>query len=270
MEHNIGFVGGGEMAYAVAMGILKGGVKAPSILVSNPSAEKLVRFQSKEIRTTSNNMEVLQTCNIIFLCVKPQIFPNVVKEMEDREFKSKNQLIISVIAGLTNAKLEAVFPNSRVIRTMPNTPCLVQSGVFLYCGGKSATKDDIKLLLQLISSCGECLLLAEHLIDAGQAISGCGPAYMFTAMDALADGGVKMGLPRALAIKLAAKTLVGAGKMHLETGLHPGVLKDAVTSPGGVTICALHELDKAGFRAALIGAVCTATTRSKEMANFNK
>uniref|UniRef100_H2Z5R7 Pyrroline-5-carboxylate reductase n=1 Tax=Ciona savignyi TaxID=51511 RepID=H2Z5R7_CIOSA len=270
MENKVGFIGGGEMAYAVAMGMLKGGLKPASIHVSNPSPGKLERYKKEGMNTTSDNIQVLQSCNIIILCVKPQIFPTLMKEMKTRGFKSKNQLIISVIAGLTNAKMEEIFPDSRVIRTMPNTPCLVQSGVFLYSAGSSATPADVELLLQLISPCGECISLAEHLIDAAQSICGCGPAYIYTAMDALADGGVKMGLPRALSIKLAAQAFVGAGKMHLETGLHPGVLKDAVTSPGGVTICALHELDKAGFRAALINAVTTATNRSIEMRKYNE
>nr|CAB3265333.1 pyrroline-5-carboxylate reductase 1, mitochondrial [Phallusia mammillata] len=262
---NIGFIGGGEMAYAIAVGMKAGGIKPSQISVSNPSAGKFKRFQTEGMNTTHNNMEIMDTCEIVLICIKPQIFPVLVEELKSHPKRCENQLIISIVGGLVSETLEKVFDWARVIRTVPNTPCKVQEGILLYCKSKTSTDEDMATVKSLFSACAECLVLPERLMDAGQAISGCGVAYIYTALDALADGGVKMGLPRATALTLAAKTCAGAGNMYLQTQQHPGVLKDAVTSPGGITICALHALDKGGFRAALIDAVEVATNKSLEI-----
>ena len=175
-------------------------------------------------------------------------------------------MIISIAAGLPLAKLEGHLPGgARVIRVMPNTPALVGASATAYALGKAATAADGELAQQLFSSVGVAYQMRESLLDAVTGLSGSGPAYVYLVIEALSDGGVACGLPREVATRLAAQTVLGGAKMVLETGLHPGALKDMVTSPGGTTIEGLHELEKGGLRASLINAVRAAAEKSKRL-----
>jgi len=201
---------------------------------------------------------------VLFLAVKPDQVAGVLGEIEP-QLDPKRHLLVSIAAGVTLARLEAAAPGQRFIRVMPNTPALVGASASACAGGSAVTKADGDLILQLLGSVGLVFGVREKLLDAVTGLSGSGPAYAFLMIEALADGGVAAGLPRDIAQKLAAQTLLGAAKMVLETGLHPGALKDAVCSPGGTTIEAIHELERGGVRAALISAVRASAEKSKQL-----
>lgn len=261
----IGFIGGGEMAYALAMGFITE-INPKKVFVSNPSAGKLERFSCKGINVGHNNIEVLEKSDIVFLCVKPQIYPDVVQEiLKDGRKDTWHKLIISVMAGIKISTLKETFPTSRIVRTIPNTAALVRAGTTVASMDEASSPEDKKLTDYLFSLCGLCEFVPERLMDAGMSISGCGIAWMYSVMDAFADGGVKMGLPRKTALRLAANMFIGTGKMYLESGKHPGDLKDSVTSPGGTTICGLHEIEKGGIRAAIINAIEAASNKAIEL-----
>uniref|UniRef100_A0A4W3JXE1 Pyrroline-5-carboxylate reductase n=1 Tax=Callorhinchus milii TaxID=7868 RepID=A0A4W3JXE1_CALMI len=219
------------------------------------------------INFTSSNKETVKSSDVLFLAVKPHIIPFVLdeigSEIEDRH------LIVSCAAGVTinsiEKKLSAIREYPKVIRCMTNTPVVVREGATVYATGTHADVEDGKLLEQLMASVGFCVEVEEDLIDAVTGLSGSGPAYAFTAVDALADGGVKMGLPRRLAVRLGAQALLGAAKMLLESEQHPGQLKDNVCSPGGATIHALHVMESGGFRSLLINAVEASCKRTNEL-----
>jgi len=264
-SNTIGFIGGGEMAYALAMGFVAE-IDGKNIHVSNPSAGKLERFSCKGINVGHDNMEVFHKCDVVFLCVKPQIYPEVVKEiLNTGRNKSWQKLVISVMAGITISTMKETFPSCRIVRTIPNTAALVRAGTTVASMDESASAEDKALTAHLFSLCGLCEFVPERLMDAGMSISGCGIGWMYSVMDAFADGGVKMGLPRKTALRLAANMFIGTGKMYLESGKHPGDLKDSVTSPGGTTICGLHEIEKGGVRAAVINAIEAASNKAIEL-----
>ncbi|TSL68217.1 Pyrroline-5-carboxylate reductase 2 [Bagarius yarrelli] len=219
------------------------------------------------VNFTTSNKETTHKSDVLFLAVKPHIIPFVLDEIgpdiEDRH------LIVSCAAGVTigsiEKKLSQYRTDPKVIRCMTNTPVVVREGATVYATGTHAEVEDGKLLEQLMASVGFCTEVEEDLIDAVTGLSGSGPAYAFTALDALADGGVKMGLPRRLAVRLGAQALLGAAKMLLDSEQHPGQLKDNVCSPGGATIHALHFLESGGFRSLLINAVEASCIRTKEL-----
>jgi len=267
-EKTIGFIGGGEMAWAMVCGFIsgEGGLNPSNLFVSNPSSGKLKRYADKGIPTTNDNIAVIKKCDVIFLCVKPQIFPTVADQVKKNEGGNACcKLIVSIMAGVTIETMQDVFPKSYIIRTLPNTAALVQSGITIVSACPKVPAKEVEYTEAILKKCGEVVRLPERLINAGMAISGCGIGYMLCAIDAFADGGVKMGLPRATALKLAATMLVGTGKMYLETGVQPVALKDTVTSPGGTTIVGLHEMEKGGFRNAIINAVEAATLKGNEL-----
>ena len=215
-------------------------------------------------KAAASNAEVLKFANIVVLAVKPDQVAGVLAEL--RGGFTKQHLLISIAAGVTLAKLEAALPaGARVIRVMPNTPALVGESARAFALGKSATAADGELAKKLLSAVGVAFQVKESLLDAVTGLSGSGPAYVYMFIDALSDGGVASGLPRDIATKLAAQTVLGAAKMVLETGQHPGALKDQVTSPGGTTIEGLHELEKGKLRAAVMSAVRAATEKSKKL-----
>ena len=215
-------------------------------------------------KTTSNNRDLPAFAKILILAVKPGQVREVLSGVQDSIVPG--HLIISIAAGVTLGKMAEVLPpNTRLIRVMPNTPALVGAGAVAYALGDSATAEDAALAQKLFSAVGVACQVKEGLLDAVTGLSGSGPAYGFLAIEALSDGGVAAGLPRDLATKLAAQTLLGAAKMVLETGMHPGALKDMVTSPGGTTIEGIHELEKGGARAAFINAVRAASERSRQL-----
>src|SRR5205814_5527920 len=201
--------------------------------------------------TTASNLDLLEFAGVLLLAVKPDQVPDVLQEIRG-QFDG-HHLLISIAAGVTLAKLEAGLGNAaRVIRVMPNTPALLGASATAYALGKNATSEDGRLAQTLFASVGVAFQLKESLLDAVTGLSGSGPAYVYLIIEALSDGGVAAGLPRDVATKLTAQTVLGSAKMALETGLHPGALKDMVASPGGTTIEGLHELEKAGVRGALM------------------
>jgi pyrroline-5-carboxylate reductase len=262
----IGFLGAGKMATALAKGFISAGLTTPKQIIASDPFEGARKYFSDEThaKTTESNVEVVRFADVLVLAVKPGNVAELLDEI--RGNISKKHLIISIAAGVPIAKLENGLGNSaRVIRVMPNTPALVGSSATAFALGKSATAEDGKLAEKLFSSVGIAFQLKESLLDAVTGLSGSGPAYVYVMIEALSDGGVAAGLPRDVATKLAAQTVLGSAQMVLQTGQHPGVLKDAVTSPGGTTIEGLHELEKAKVRGALINAVRAASEKSKKL-----
>ncbi|NOZ23418.1 MAG: pyrroline-5-carboxylate reductase [Planctomycetes bacterium] len=262
----IGFIGAGKMGEALMSGIIAArSRKASDIAAYDASDQRLAQVgRALGIAPAKSNKDVVKTSDIVFLAVKPNIVPDVLSEI--RSAVTAKHLLVSIAAGVPLAAIEAKLkPKCRVIRVMPNTPCLVGATAAAFALGAGATSDDAKTVASLLEAVGIAFRVEEKLLDAVTGLSGSGPAYIYVAIEALADGGVRMGLPRDTALKLAAQTVLGAAKMVLETGQHPGMLKDAVASPGGTTIAALQVLEDRGFRAALIAAVQAATKRSKEL-----
>ncbi|XP_072501469.1 pyrroline-5-carboxylate reductase 1, mitochondrial [Notamacropus eugenii] len=267
---SVGFIGAGQLAFALAKGFTAAGILAShKIIASSPDMDlpTVSALRKIGINLTSRNKETVQQSDVLFLTVKPHIIPFILDEI-GADIKDRH-LVVSCAAGVTissiEKKLTAFQPAPKVIRCMTNTPVIVREGATVYATGTHAQVEDGKLLEQLMSSVGFCTEVEEDLIDAVTGLSGSGPAYAFTALDALADGGVKMGLPRRLAIHLGAQALLGAAKMLLESEEHPGQLKDNVCSPGGATIHALHFLESGGFRSLLINAVEASCIRTREL-----
>ena len=262
----IGFLGAGKMATALAKGFLNGGLLTADQLIASDVYEgaRTHFMQDTGARATAANLEVVAASDVLFLAVKPDQVAGVLAEI--RPGFQPRHLLISIAAGVTLARLEAALPEgARVIRVMPNTPALVGASASGFAPGKAATPADAQLAQRLFGAVGLAFQLKESLLDAVTGLSGSGPAYAFLMIEALSDGGVAAGLPRDAATRLAAQTLLGAARMVLETGQHPGALKDMVTSPGGTTIEGLHELEKGGVRAALINAVRAAADKSRKL-----
>lgn len=262
----IGFIGAGRMATALAKGLLDSRFSAPDHLsASDVDAGSRSGFSREtSVEAIESNKQVAETSDVVVLAVKPQTMQAVLAEL--REVVSPRQLVVSVAAGVTLQTLAGAFgAGARLARVMPNTPCLVGRGASAYAIGGAATQEDAALVERMLTTVGIAVQVSEPLLDAVTGLSGSGPAYAFQVIEALSDGGVRAGLPRDIATRLAAQTLLGAAEMVLRTGQHPGQLKDAVTSPGGTTIAGLHELERGGMRAALINAVLAATVRSQEL-----
>jgi pyrroline-5-carboxylate reductase len=263
---SIGFLGAGKMATALARGFIRAKLAGPDqILASDPVAGARTAFAKEtEAKIANSNTEVVQSAKVIFLAVKPDQVASVLADV--REHFTSEHLLISIAAGVPIAKLESgLSAGARVIRVMPNTPALVGESATAYAPGKSATNADTELAQKLFSAVGAAFQVKEYLLDAVTGLSGSGPAYVYQFIEALSDGGVAAGLPRDIATKLAAQTVLGSAKMVLETGQHPGALKDMVTSPGGTTIEGLHELEKGKLRGTVISAVRAATEKSKKL-----
>ncbi|XP_075212046.1 pyrroline-5-carboxylate reductase-like 2 [Lycorma delicatula] len=269
----VGFLGGGRMAHAMAKGFIAAGLtKGEHITASCIPEDKLSVESFKGIGATSTfeNPLVVKKSDIVFISVKPTVVKDVLSETSSHI--SDRHLFISVAMGVPLKQLEKHMPKgTRVIRAMPNTPALVRTGASVFVCGSSVKNEDIAITKKLLESVGTCEQVPEYLLDAITALSGSGPAYIFILIEALADGAVRMGLPRDLAYRLAAQTVIGAGKMVLDTKEHPGSLKDNVTSPAGSTAAGLYCLEKSGFRSAIIGALEAATEKSREVSkSFEK
>lgn len=262
----IGFLGAGKMATALARGFVSAEIAFPKEIIASDHFETARRAFTAETgaQTTPSNANVLKFANILILAVKPDQVPPVLSDLKPGW--TKKHVLISIAAGVTILKMEALLPEgARVIRVMPNTPALVGASASAFALGKNATIEDGELAKKLLSAVGLAFQVKESLLDAVTGLSGSGPAYVYQFIEALSDGGVAAGLPRDISTKLAAQTVLGAAKMVLETGQHPGALKDQVTSPGGTTIEGLHALEKGKMRATVISAVRAAAEKSKKL-----
>ncbi len=265
-HQQVGFIGAGKMATALARGIcLAGFTTADKIVASDVSAAARENFAALSgAAAIESNAQVLARSKIVVLAVKPQHFRSVLTEL--REQIGPQHLLVSIAAGVTLETMTAILgQGKRLVRVMPNTPCLVGASASAYCSGGAATAEDGRLVARLLNAVGLSFELPEHLLDSVTGLSGSGPAFVCLVIEALADGGVKMGLPRDVSLKLAAQTVLGTAQMVLETGQHPAALKDAVASPGGTTIAGLHVLEREALRGCLISAVEAATLRSREL-----
>jgi pyrroline-5-carboxylate reductase len=262
----IGFIGCGAMARALAGGLLESGVNPSEILASDPFPSARAQFdEAVGARTTEDNAEVVEGSEVVVLAVKPGAVDGLLAALDDAI--CKKPLWISIAAGVPLTALQASLPaGARVVRTMPNTPALVRAGCTAYFPAPTVTEADLGLVEGVLEAAGWCWRAPnEDLLDAVTGLSGSGPAYVFLILEALADAGVRQGLPRDVAQSLATRTVLGSAQLALETGTHPGVLKDQVTSPGGTTIAGLEQLESGGVRAAIYNAVGAATSRSKAL-----
>ncbi|BES92582.1 pyrroline-5-carboxylate reductase [Nesidiocoris tenuis] len=261
------------MAKAIGSRIFKSGILGKqAIMVSAPSDRNLGYWQKLGVLTTNDNLQVINHSEIVFIAVKPQYFDDMIRDLKNAGTKlTANKCFVSFMVGKTirivKQKLAEITSDVsllEVIKVMPNTPAMSGAGCTVICheGKKGEQFENVSNMMKLTGICEE---IPESLMNACGALSGSGPAYLYMVIEALADGGVKQGIPRALAYRLAAQTMVGAGKMVLDSGLHPGVLKDEVCSPGGTTITAVHQLEKSGVRAAFIDAIQAAVERSNQL-----
>lgn len=252
------------MAESIARGVVKSGVlPASRIRSAHNRSQRRSAFESFGVTVFEHNHQVVDDCDVVVLSVKPQIVKDVALEL--RPLLSENQLLVSVVAGVKLKDLQEWAGHTRFIRVMPNTPAAVGQAASVISLGATATEEDGELVSRLFGAIGKVWTANEKLFDAITGLSGSGPAYIYLAIEALADGGVAAGLPRELAFGLASQTVLGAASMVIDGGKHPGQLKDDVASPGGTTIAGIHELEKAGFRGILMNAVVAAAKRGKEL-----
>ena len=271
-SYRFGFIGAGRMATALAGGLVKSALAQPAeIIASDPAVATREAFAAAVPGTklAATNTEVATESETLILAVKPQVMPEVLSGLAPAV--SGSSLVVSIAAGIPLATLEAGLPaGTRVVRVMPNTPCLIGQGASGYSGGQHASDADMQLVDRLLAAVGIAIALPESSLDAVTGLSGSGPAFVYTMIEAMSDGGVLAGLPRDVAHRLATQTVAGAADMVLETGVHPAELREAVTSPAGTTIAGLEALEQGGMRAAVIAAVKAATFRSQHLGETSK
>ena len=266
----IGFIGGGNMAEAMIKGLLSASfIEAKNVFVSEPSEAKRDTLHAEyKIKVSADNRELVKKCDIIILAVKPQIVQKVLRDIAS--LVGRDKLVISIAAGVPIAIMDDVLRGGKnkkfsIVRTMPNTPALVQEGVTAIASGQHVSKTDVKIAHRIFEAVGRTVDVEEDQLDAVTGLSGSGPAYIFMLIEALSDAGVKMGLSREVANTLTIQTVLGSAKLARESGKHPGELKDMVTSPAGTTISGLHALEEGSFHTTLMNAVEDATLRSREL-----
>ena len=266
MNKNIGFIGCGNMAQAMLGGIITSKLtEAKNVIVSDPYEASLIKVKEKYgLNITQDNLEVAKNSDILVIAVKPNMYVKVIKEVKD--VVSDDIVIVTIGAGISIETVEKAFgKDMKIIRTMPNTPALVGEGMSAICYNERITEEDLAPVVQIFDSFGKSEIFEEKYLDAIPAISGSSPAYVFMFIEAMADGAVLQGIPRDKAYKMAAQAVLGAAKMVLETGEHPGVLKDRVCSPGGTTIDAVYTLEKNNFRGTVISAMEACTEKAIKM-----
>lgn len=265
-DKKIAFVGAGSMGQALIKGLLEAGLVPQDRIFASAKSEKTLNYLAKQwgIKVYSDNKTMVQEADIVVLAVKPQIMGEVLAEI--KQFIDSSQVVISIAAGLDLTYLEGQLGQQiPIVRVMPNTPCLVREGALGLSLGTFASEEIGQLVEELLASVGKVVVVPEKLLNAVTGLSGSGPAYIYLAIEALADGGVREGLSRSQALTLAAQTVLGAAKMVLETGEHPGALKDKVTSPAGTTIEAVASLERNGLRSALLEAVTVASKKAEQL-----
>lgn len=260
----VGFIGGGALTESIVNGIRGHFIMSHDIFISDHKRERCAELINRYRVNASVGIDsFIDNIDMLIIAVKPKDIASALTELKSKI--TLNTIVMSVVAGLKISALEKIFPHNTVVRAMPNVALLVSEGMTAYTMGKKALAADREMVKKFWSSIGRSIELSESLMDAVTGLSGSGPAYAFLMIDAMADGGVAMGLPRDAAIELAAQTLLGAAKMVLETGTHPDVLRDKVTSPGGTTIEGVRVLERNGLRSALIEAVVAAAEKSKSL-----
>lgn len=265
-NRRIAFLGAGNMAEALIKGLLRAGIAKPEDITATGRRNERMDIIAKAygVRVTQDNVAAARDSDVVVLAVKPQAMGKLLAQVAPAIDHQK--LVISVAAGVPIAALERKLgAGARIVRAMPNTPALVGAGACAVSGGEHATAEDVEDALALFRAVGTAVSVDEGLLDAVTGLSGSGPAYIFLIIEALSDAGVKVGLPRYTALELAAQTVLGSAKLLIDTGAHPGALKDQVTSPGGTAIAGLHTLEAGGLRTTLINAVESATRRAREL-----
>ena len=267
LDKKIGFIGSGNMGRAMIGGIISSGLVPASHLIASAKTQATLDTLSEQygIRTTLDNETVAVESDIIFLAVKPYLYETVIKEIKDSVTDDK--IIVAIAAGQTISRIESLFSKDiKLVRTMPNTPALLGEGMTGMAYEESNYSEEEKAVLcGIFEACGRLEVVDERMMDAVGCVSGCSPAYVYMFIEALADGAVKYGLPRAKAYQMAAQTVLGSAKMVLETGKHPGQLKDEVCSPGGTTIAGVSALEEWGFRNAVIKAEDASYEKGRKM-----
>lgn len=261
----IGFIGAGQMAQALAGGVIGSGMCAASeIAISDPFPAAIESFKAVvgEVQVADCNESCAEGCDYLFLAVKPQYFAAATEKLT---IENPSTIVISVMSGIQMTKIAEVLGTQQIIRVMPNTPCLYGAGACGVSASPVVDQDSVGQVLEMLGSMGMVVRVLESQLDAITGLSGSGPAYVFTFIEAMADGGVLMGLSREQSLKLAAQTVFGAAKMVIESGEHPAQLRDRVASPGGTTIHGIRELEKGKLRAAVMNAVKSSTERSQEL-----
>lgn len=254
------------MGAAFAKGVISSGVLEPDEIIVTDVDETRLQTLARGLRVmvATDNASAASGAEVVLLAVKPPLVLDVVRQLG--EALTRNQLVISIAAGVSLDKIEGVLPDGvAVVRAMPNTPCQIGAGAIGFSAGKAVSKEQALEAKRIFDAVGISYEVPEKLLSAVTGLSGSGPAYVYLMIEALSDAGVRVGLPRPIALKLAAQTVFGAAKMVLEEGEHPAVLKDQVTSPGGTTIAGIDALERAGFRSALIEAVKASAQRSEEL-----
>lgn len=264
------------MAKAICRSIKrKGLIDYSQVYVASPYPKNLNAWKELGANVSTDNSIVAKESDVIFLAVKPHILKGALQEILKSNLSSQisNKLFVSILAGITISDLEEMlfkFKDSRVVRVMPNTPMLVGEGCTVYCPGTTVTEKDLNLVQSILEVTGMCQCLPEHMINAVGAVSSSGPAFVYLFIEALSDGGVRMGLHRDMATRFAAQTVMGAAKMVLETSKHMGTLKDEVCSAGGQTIAGIHALERGGVRGAVMDAVEAAALKAAELGKQGK
>ena len=268
LDKKIGFIGSGNMGRAMIGGIISSGLVPASHLIASAKTQVTLDTLSEQygIRTTLDNETVAVESDIIFLAVKPYLYETVIKEIKDSVTDDK--IIVAIAAGQTISRIESLFSKDiKLVRTMPNTPAMVQEAMSAITPNEHITEEESKMVVSLFESFGKAEIVPESLMDA--VVGGCSPAYVFMFIEAMADAAVNDGMPRAQAYKFAAQSVLGAAKMVLETGKHPGELKDAVCSPAGTTIAAVAKLEEGSFRSTVIAAQNACSEKSRAMSKLS-
>lgn len=266
MNKIIGFIGSGNMGSAIIGGVIHSGLVQPHLIIaSDMIPASLERLEATfGIRTTQDNLKVAEEADILFLAVKPHIYPIVIEQIKNKV--KENVILVLIAAGQQISNIEALFQHDiKIVRTMPNTPALVGEGMTAVCKNNLVTEEEIKEILGILESFGQTEMVPESMMDVVTGISGSSPAYVYLFIEALSDAAVAEGMPRAQSYHFAAQAVLGAAKMVLKTGIHPGELKDQVCSPGGTTIAAVCELEKQGLRNAVISGVKACVDKSRQM-----
>lgn len=264
MSYCIGIIGGGNMAEAMVSGLISDGYDAARIMVGDINEERLAYLRKNyQVKVTIDNRQIVSSSDVVILALKPSVLEAVLRPLQEMFSK---QLVISIAAGITIGKLtECIVGKLPIVRVMPNTPCLIREGISAIAYNDLVSSEQVTIAKDIFSSVGQVIVTEEKFLNAITGLSGSGPAYVYLIIEALADAGVQVGLDRNSSLLLATQTVIGAGKMVIETGRHPAQLKDAVTSPGGTTIAALHVLEQGKLRGTLMEAVKVATKRAEEL-----